>query len=128
MFDVRVFNPCAESYRQVSLASLYRRQEQQKRNAYEERVVQVERASFVPLVFTTSGSASPATNIVLKRLALRLSEARDLDYSTVMGWLRCRLSFCLLQCAVMCLRGSRSRRTATLESIPDLACSAARVS
>ena len=28
-----------------------------------------------------------------------------------MGWLRCRLSFCLLRCAVMCFRGSRSRCT-----------------
>ena len=60
--------------------------EQLKRNAYEERVRQVENASFVPLVFTTSGSASPAATVVLKRLAARLAEARDLSYSTVMGW------------------------------------------
>ena len=39
-------------------------------------------------VFTTSGSASPAATVVLKRLAARLAEARDLSYSTVMGWLR----------------------------------------
>ena len=36
----------------------------------------------------------------LKRLAARLAEARDLSYSTVMGWLRCRLSFCLVRCPV----------------------------
>ena len=29
-------------------------------------------------------------------------------YSTVMSWLRCRLSFALLRSAVMCVRGSRS--------------------
>ena len=127
MFDVRVFNPCADSYRHARLSTLYRRQEQLKRNAYEERVRQVEKASFVPLVFTTSGSASPAATVVLKRLAARLAEARDLSYSTVMGWLRCRLSFCLLRCAVMCFRGSRSRRTTALDNVPNLACSAARV-
>ena len=92
-----VFNPCADSYRHASLPTLCRRQEQLKRNAYDsERVRQVERASFDPLVFTTSGSASPAATVVL-------AEARDLSYSTVMGWLRCRLSFCLLQCAVICV-------------------------
>ena len=127
MFDVRVFNPCADSYRHAPLSTLYRRQEQLKRNAYEERVRQVEKASFVPLVFTTSGSASPAATVVLKRLAARLAEARDLSYSTVMGWLRCRLSFCLLRCAVMCFRGSRSRRTTALDNVPNLACFAARV-
>ena len=126
MFDVRVFNPCADSYRHAPLSTLYRRQEQLKRNAYEERVRQVEKASFVPLVFTTSGSASPAATVVLKRLAAmhRLAEARDLSYSTVMGWLRCRLSFCLLRCAVMCFRGSRSRRTTAPDNVPNLACSA----
>ena len=127
MFDVRVFNPCADSYRHAPLSTLYRRQEQLKRNAYEERVRQVEKASFVPLVFTTSGSASPAATVVLIRLAARLAEARDLSYSTVMGWLRCRLSFCLLRCAVMCFRGSRSRRTTALENVPNFACSAATV-
>ena len=80
-----------------------------------------------PLVFTTytSGSASPAATVVLKRLAARLAEARDLSYS--MGWLRCRLSFCLLRCAVMCFRGSRSRRTTAPDNVPNLAGSAARV-
>ena len=37
------------------------------------------------------------------------------------------LSFCLLRCAVMCFRGSRSRRTTALDNVPSLACSAARV-
>ena len=44
-----------------------------------------------------------------------------------MGWLRCRLSFPLLRCAVMCFRGSRSRRTTALDNVPNLACSAVRV-
>ena len=127
LFDVRVFNRCAYSYRHAPLPMLCHRQEQLKRNAYEERVRQVERASFVPLVFTTSGSASPSAAVVLRRLAARLAEGRDLSYSTVMGWLRCRLSFCLLRCAVMCFRGSRFRRTTALDNVPVLACSAARV-
>ena len=85
------------------------------------------RASFIPLAFTTSGRASPAATVVLKRLAAGLAEVRDLSYSTVMDWLRCWLSFCLLRCAVMYFRGSRSRCTTALDNVPNLPCSSARV-
>ena len=127
LFYVRVFNPCADSYRHVPLSSLYHRQEQLKRNAYEDRVRQVEKSSFIPLVFTTSGSASTATMAVLKRLAVMLADSKDQSYSTTMGWLRCRLSFCLLRCAVTCFHGSRSRRITPVEDIHVLTCSATRV-
>ena len=39
-----------------------------------------------------------------------LSIKREQPYSLVMGWLRCQLSFSLLRSAVMCLRGSRSKK------------------
>ena len=32
------------------------------------------------------------------------------QYSTVMGWLRCWLSFAILRSAIMCIRGSQSSR------------------
>ena len=43
-----------------------------------------------------------------KRLADMLSNRREVPYSTLMGWLRCKLSFAILRSAVMCIRGSRS--------------------
>ena len=55
---------------------IYLSQEQLERNAYEERVRQVERASFVPLVFTTSGIASSAATVVLKRLAAMVQTSK----------------------------------------------------
>ena len=124
-FDVRVFNPCAPSYRHISLESLFKRQEQQKRNIYEERVRRVERSTFVPLVFTTASSSSQLTTTALKRLASLLSSSRNLPYTVVMGWLRCRLSFCLLRSAIMCMRGIRHRRHHQVENIPDCAYAAA---
>ena len=30
------------------------------------------------------------------------------EYSQIINWLRCRLSFALFRCAIMCIRGSRS--------------------
>ena len=54
-FDVRVFNPFAQSYRNTSMAQCYHRNEAEKRS-YDERAREVERASFSPLVFSTAGA------------------------------------------------------------------------
>ena len=107
-FDVKVFNPNAPSYRGSQLSSLYRRFEQDKRRKYEQRIRDVEMASFTPLIFSTFGGISGATKVFYKRLADLLSVKKSLDYSTVMSWLRCRLSFSLLRSAIDCLRGARS--------------------
>eukprot|EP00117_Sycon_ciliatum_P004071 scpid84002/ scgid8592/ len=48
--DVWVFKPHARSNQASSLASTYSKHEQEKRRAYEERVREVEQASFLPLV------------------------------------------------------------------------------
>ena len=107
-FDVKVFNPTASSYRTTPVSSLYRRFEKEKRRKYEQRIREVEMGSFVPLVFSTFGGMSGCTNVVYKRLAYLLSLKRGVLYSSVMAWLRCRLSFLLLRSAIACLRGARS--------------------
>ena len=108
IFDVRIFNRNAPLNHNSSSAACYRRHEQAKQNLYKERICEVERASFTPLVFTTSGGASPLTSTFLKHLAPKLAEKRDVAYSTTIGWLWARLSLSLLPSAVMCIRGSRS--------------------
>ena len=81
---------------------------------YQQRVQEVEMASFVPLVFSTSGGLAPAATITFKRLAALLADKWSMQYSTVMGWLRCWIGFALQRASVMCLRGSRRHvRTAT---------------
>ena len=95
---------------------------------YEEPICEVERASFTPLVFTTSGGASPLTTMFLKHLASHLAEKRDLTYSNTLGWLRVRLNFSLLWSAIICIRGSRSTvGRACIEHALDLATSDAQL-
>ena len=61
--DVRVFNPFAPSNRQMSLDKCFLKHEKEKKIAYEQRVLEVEHASFVPLVMSaTGGMARKATN------------------------------------------------------------------
>ena len=54
-FDVRVFNVFAERNQSASLAATFRKHEGEKRHAYEEHLREVERGSFTPFVFSSSG-------------------------------------------------------------------------
>ena len=109
LFDVRVFHPNAPSAIQAPLVSQYTKHERSKRREYEQRVRDIEGASFVPLVFSTTGGMGPACSITFKRLADLLSEKLDCRYSAMMNLLRCRVSFALLRSAITSLRGSRRR-------------------
>ena len=127
LFDVRVFNPFSESNRACpSVSSCYRRHKQEKRRMYDQRSRQVDGASFCPLVFAATGGAAPAATVFLKRLACKLAEHRDLPYSLVMNWLRCRVCFVLTRASIMCIRGSRSRMHQPLHC-PLLAASEGRI-
>ena len=68
-FDVRVFHPNAPSYRDKSVAALFRKHELDKKREYGDRISEVENGSFTPLVFSTTGGASRETTVVFKRLA-----------------------------------------------------------
>ena len=53
--DIRVLHPQAQSNRNKSLKQMYRSHENEKKNAYNQRVIKVEKATFTPLVFSTTG-------------------------------------------------------------------------
>ena len=81
-FDVRVFNPfVAKSFRDIPLTKCYKRCEEQKKRAYEERICEVERGSFTPLIFSTQGGMSKETTTMYKHLASLLSSKRSEPYS-----------------------------------------------
>ena len=109
-FDVRVFNPHAQSYCKSSLIATYRRNEREKRRAYEQRIIEVEHGSFTPLVLSATGGMGPAATITYKRMTSLLAEKRGQSYSRTLGWLRCRLNFSLIRSAIQCFRGARSAR------------------
>ena len=54
-------------------------------------MLDVEKATFALLVFSTSGGASSLTTTFLWYLASLLADKRDLQYNIVLGWLRARL-------------------------------------
>ena len=103
-----MFNPFAQTYRNQSLATLYRRHEQEKKKAYDQRIREVENGCFSPLVFTSSGGTGSTAKVVYKKLALMLATKQNRPYSQIINWLQCTLSYSLLRSAIMCLGGSRS--------------------
>ena len=107
-FDVRGFNPYAPSNRTLQTAACYRQHEQEKRSNYKERIREVEHASFVPLVLSSTGVAGPRVTNFFQRLAALQAKKHHSTYSMVMEVLRCRLSLALLRSAIACLRSAQS--------------------
>ena len=107
-FDTRIFDPMARSHRDLPLEAAHRRNESEKTRAYEERIQNVDQGSFTPLVFTTSGGMGPRARAFYSRLAEVMAEKKKQPRSSVVAWMRCRLSFSLLRSALLCLRGTRS--------------------
>ena len=65
-FDVRIFHPNATSNRSKTLPQLYQAHENEKKRTYNQRIIEVEHASFTPLVFSTSGGESPECLVPLQ--------------------------------------------------------------
>ena len=96
----------AATNRQSTLSTCFKSHDREKRRVYEQRVREVERASFTPLVFSALGGMSRPTEITYKRLASLLADKKDQFYNSVISLIM-PISFSLLS-AIMCLRGSRS--------------------
>ena len=108
--DIRVFNPCAQSNHRSPLASVYRRHEQEKKRHYEERVREVELATFTPFVMSTTGGMGRAATTFFKKLASMINEKKNTEYTQTMNWIRCKSGFVLLRASIMSIRGARSSR------------------
>lgn len=106
--DVRIFNPYASTHRNVPTSTCYKSHERMKKRAYEQRVREIEHATFTPLVFSATGGMANEAGNFYKRIAFRLATKWDQPYSCTMAWLRCRLTFSLLRSAIQCFRGARS--------------------
>ena len=112
---------------EIEAASLFSRHERCKRREYEERIVNIERGSFTPVVLATTGACGPAADCFIKRLAGQLAEHDRQPYSTVVAWLRIRIAFALVRSAILCLRGGRSARHRPVFESREVAIAEARI-
>ena len=115
--DVLVFNPHAPSNAAKNLNQMYVRHERDKKRDYLQRILQVEKGTFSPAVFSCSGGASPETTKLLKVIAAKMASKRGENYSVTMNFLRRRISFDILRTCLMSFRGVRGNQTANIEDL-----------
>ena len=107
-FDIQVVNPNSKSYLKKSVKSVLQQCERQKINKYNERILNVERGTFCPLIFSITGGCGPEAKIFLKLLSDKISKKKKERYNDVISFLRIKLSFTLLKLVLLCIRGSRA--------------------
>ena len=109
-FDTKVFNPMATTNWQMDIPAMYVHHEKLKKKAYNERILQVEKGTFTPLVFSCSGGASPEASKFIKSLSAKLSVKRQESYAATVNFVRRRIRFDILRTCIVSFRGERNRR------------------
>ena len=109
-FDVQVFDLNALRYRGLDLIKCFKKNEEEKKRQYNQRVLEVENGTFTPLVFATNGGMARECRAFYKRLAEMISEKRKVPTAMVTSFIRKKISFSLLRSTLLCIRGSRSFR------------------
>ena len=85
----------------------------------------VEDADFTPLIMSSSGWMGVEMQMALKHLCTNTAEKTKQPYSKVIGVMRCKLSFQMMCSALVCLRGTRTRRSAARDPMEELDLAAA---
>ena len=118
-FGTRVCHPNADSYKDLTPEEMFRLHENKKKSMYERRVLEVEQASFTPLVFTTTGGMGREYLRYHSRLPQLISIEKGEDYAKTLTRIRGKVSFSILRSALFYLRGSRSNRRRT-KNVKDI--------
>ena len=106
-FDIRVFNPKARRYESQELNKAYEINEREKKRQYNERILEVEHGSFTLLVMTALGCMGREASKFYSRLSESIAEKRKERYTVIKNWISQKISFALVDCVCMCVRGSR---------------------
>ena len=109
-FDVRVSHPGAPTNSVYETpAEMYAAHEKQKMTKYNHRVIQVEKGTFAPLCFSTTGGMGPQAMMFVKKLAKHMTRTNGQSLSNTMASIRRRLRFELLKATLIAVRGHRGR-------------------
>lgn len=116
-FDVQVIHPNCPSYQNTPIEKLYERAERRKLSKYNSRILQVEKGSFTPLIYSTFGGWAPCAEKYHKRLAKLISWKRNEEYANVMSHMRVKIRFAILRSTLVALRGERGKVNRTVKAV-----------
>ena len=105
--DIRVFNPRAQANWRKDIHQMHTSHEKQKKKEYGARILEIEKGSFTPLIFSCTGGAGPEATTFIKRLAQKISIKRGAKYSETVNFIRRRICFDILRTCILSFRGER---------------------
>ena len=108
--DIRIMHPNSSSYLDQSIEQVYITHEDEKKRKYGERVLQVEKGSFTPIVMSTFGGSGKEADRHHKRIATLIAQKKNENYADVINYVRTRLRFSLLKSILTAVRGVRGKR------------------
>ena len=106
-FDVRVMHVNSKTNQGKPTAAIFKEQESERKQKYQQRVLEVEMGAFTPLIFETNGGMGEECKMFMKHLAEKLAEKDVEGYPFVISWLRTRTSFEILKSVNTSIRRSR---------------------
>jgi len=88
---------------------------------YNQRVIDIKKSSFNPLVFTTSVGMAPECNRVNKRLVEKIAEKCREPYASVMTQIMTKLRLAFLRNTLAKIRGFRGKQSDVhLQDLTDI--------
>ena len=90
---------------------IYRRHEEEKKGSYNERIINVERGTFTPLVFSTTGGMALECHKYHKRLAGLIAAKTGERYQDTINYIRKKIRFSILRTTLIAARGTRTKPT-----------------
>ena len=117
--DIIITHPNCPSNVNKPTDQIYRTKEREKKYKYNERILQIEKASFTPIVGSTFGGWGNEANRHHKRIATLLANKNNENYADVINHIRTRLRFCVLKSVLVAIRGVRgkTRKAAPISSL-----------
>ena len=114
-FDVKVVNPLATTNWSMKVPAMYKSHEKTKKRCYNDCILQIEKGSFTPIIFSCTGGMGPEASSFIKELAAKISIKRGEAYSQTVSYIRRRFRFELLRTCVISLRGERKATRAACD-------------
>ena len=108
LFDIRVTDTDARSYRHKEPAQVLADQEQEKKDKYLATCHEL-RKDFTPLVYSVDGMAGREAKAAERRCASMLAKKWHLQYSQMVHFVRVRMALAVARSNSLLIRGSRAR-------------------
>ena len=103
-FDIRVPNPNSAPHQNISVEKVLKKHEQEKKLAYNERVMNIEHGTFRTFVFIVQESVGKECEYYHKHLADKIATKTGDRYAKVLTFIRRKIYFLVLRSALLCLR------------------------